>query len=192
MFVFLFDYVVLHPSKVSLLFCPIIAQLSAQILQFFWFKRIEQSGRLTKFKRCRWNLCHKGDRTPTIYVIKHLERSSKHPWSIFEASLRPPTRKKKHVDPFQQGLVNILIIVSPNILEDKQSHIPQSPTHTFSGACEYNPKKKKYHQTRLTYCNHCTTYPKKEYHQKAVFTNPLHHSDPSRPSSGWLGKGHIL
>ena len=61
---------------------------------FFWFKRIEQSGRLTKFKRCRWNLCHKGDRTPTIYVIKHLERSLKHLWSICEASLRPPTRKK--------------------------------------------------------------------------------------------------
>jgi hypothetical protein len=36
MFVFLFDYVVLHPSKVSLLLCPIIAQLSAQILQFFF------------------------------------------------------------------------------------------------------------------------------------------------------------
>lgn len=35
MFVFLFDYAVLHPSKASLLLCPIITQLSAQILQFF-------------------------------------------------------------------------------------------------------------------------------------------------------------
>ena len=71
---------------------------------FFWFKRIEQSGRLTKFKRCRWNLCHTGDRTPTVYVIKHLERSLKHPWSICEASLRPPTRKKKTCWPLPTGV----------------------------------------------------------------------------------------